>query len=88
MALAGFGVLLDGSALRLWSLHRNHQALTETITRTRERTEQLKRRVREARQPEFIERAARDRFDLVKDGDLLFIFSGESADIGHPDSQD
>lgn len=78
-ALAATGVVLDGTALRLWSLSRDHQLLAEKIEETRTRSRQLEFRIQEAQQPEFIERQARDQFDLVKEGDLVFVFADESS---------
>ena len=63
--------------LRLWNLHQDfRQIQTKTIDmeiRNREMDEKLKR----ASDPLFIEREARDRFDLVEEGDLVFIFASE-----------
>ena len=74
-ALASIGVILDGTAIRLWSLHREHDAIEQRIGDAKKRSKQMEFRIHEAQQPEFIERAARDQFDLVKAGDLVFIFS-------------
>lgn len=74
------GLILDGSALRLWGLHRDHQVISTRIEEARRRSRQLEFRIQEAQQPEFIERAARDQFDLVKEGDLIFIFSDEGSE--------
>jgi cell division protein FtsB len=79
-ALAGAGVLLDGTAFRLWSLHRDHEFLTNRIEDARQRTKQLEFRIQKAQRPEFIEKAVRDQFDLVKEGDLVFIFSDEGSE--------
>lgn len=79
-ALAFVGILLDGTAFRLWSLHRDHRVLTERISQAKVRSKQLEFRIQKAQQPEFIERAARDQFDLVKEGDLIFIFSEETSE--------
>lgn len=88
IALAIVGVILDGSALRLWSLHREHGMLTEKIEEAKVRSSQLQFRIQEAQQPEFIERAARDQFDLVKEGDLIFIFSDEESVAPENSSED
>ncbi len=80
LAVAGAGILLDGTAFRLWSLWRDHKVLTERIESTQARSKQLAFKIQMAQQPEFIERAARDRFDLVKEGDLIFIFSDDGTD--------
>jgi cell division protein FtsB len=73
-------VLFDGTALRLWSLHRDYRVLAEHIRESRRASRALEFRIREAEQPEFIERQARDQFDLVKEGDLIFVFSEDGAE--------
>ena len=77
LALAGatVGVVLDGTAIRLWSLHREHDTIKNRIVEAKSRSKNMEFRIHEAQSPEFIERAARDQFDLVKEGDLVFIFS-------------
>jgi cell division protein FtsB len=82
LALGVAGVILDGTALRLWSLHRDHRQLEEKIAESARLSRQLEFRIQEAQQPEFIERQARDQFDLVKEGDLVFIFSEDGGDGG------
>lgn len=78
LSVAFAGILLDGTAFRLWSLRRDHQMLSERIHQSKGRSKQLESRLRQAQQPEFIEKAARDQFDMVKDGDLVFIFSDDA----------
>lgn len=80
MAVAIVGILLDGTAFRLWSLWRDHELLTGRIESAKVRSKQIAFKIQMAEQPEFIERAARDQFDLVKEGDLIFIFSDEGTE--------
>ncbi len=82
LALAGaaVGVVLDGTAIHLWSLHRDHDQLQHRIIDAKTRAKDMEFRIHQAQQPEFIERAARDQFDLVKEGDLVFIFSDASSE--------
>ena len=75
LAGAAVGVVLDGTAIRLWSLHREHDQIQSRIAVAKTRSKAMEFRIHEAQSPEFIERAARDQFDLVKEGDLVFIFS-------------
>jgi cell division protein FtsB len=75
VAGAAIGVVLDGTAIRLWSLHREHDAIEQRIADAKARSKKMEFKIHEAQSPEFIERAARDQFDLVKEGDLVFIFS-------------
>ena len=77
--LAGMGVLLDGTAFRLWSLHRDYRMISTRIHDAKVRTKQLDYRIHRAQQPAFIEKAVRDQFDLVKQGDLIFLFTDDNA---------
>ena len=80
LGIAGLGLILDGTAFRLWSLKRDHRVLVERIGETKVRSKQLDFKIQKSQELDFIERAARDRFDLVKDGDLIFIFADEGAE--------
>lgn len=77
--IAAASLLLDGSFIDLWSLHRNQQRLENRIVESKTRLKQLEFRIDEAQQPQFIERQARDQFDLVKEGDLIFVFSDDDT---------
>ena len=81
LGLGAMGIILDGTAFRLWSLHRDHHLISQRIENSISRAQQLEIKIREAQQPQFVERAVRDQFDLVKEGDLIFVFSedGEAA---------
>lgn len=72
-------VILDGSFIRLWSLHKEASALEEKIIAAKERYKQTEFKLQEAQSPQFIERQARDQLDLVKEGDLVFVFAEESS---------
>ncbi len=78
-------VLLDGSFLQLWSLHRDHDRLARRIEESKGRLKNLEFRIQKAQQPQFIERQARDQFDLVKEGDLIFVFSDDPPETGNAD---
>jgi hypothetical protein len=78
VGLAVASVVLDGTSLRLWSLHREHAAILTRIDEAKVRTDKMAFKIVEAQSSQFIERAARDQFDFVKEGDLVFVFSGDS----------
>jgi cell division protein FtsB len=77
LAFGLVSLLFDGSLFRLWSLHRDQTRLYTRIDESRAQTKQLDFHIQEAQQSGFIERQARDQFDLVKEGDLIFIFADE-----------
>ncbi len=71
--------VIDGSLFRLWTLHRDNAAIVEKIAVLKEKNEEMKLRLKKAKDPAFLEREARDRFDLVSEGDLVFVFSEEEG---------
>ena len=78
----GFIVLnlvLDGSLFRLWSLHRDYGTIQQDIQTLQAQNTKLKMQLSRARDPAFLEREARDRFDLVSEGDLVFVFSEDDG---------
>ena len=71
-------VILDGSFIRLWSLHREASALELKLAAAEDNAKQIALKIKEAQQPAYIERQARDQLDLVKEGDLVFVFADEA----------
>lgn len=71
--------VIDGSLFRLWTLHQDHASIREKIEVLKTKNEEMKVRLKKAKDPAFLEREARDRFDLVSEGDLVFVFSEEEG---------
>lgn len=70
-------LILDGSLLQLWKLHRDFNQIQSDMVSLVSQNQQLKNKLAKARHPEFLEREARDRFDLVSEGDLVFVFTDD-----------
>ena len=79
LGLVVLNLVLDGSLVRLWSLHRDHVNIQGKIEILRNKNHDMEARLKEAKDPAFLEREARDRFDLVGEGDLVFVFSEEEG---------
>lgn len=79
LGLIVLNLVIDGSLLRLWSLHRDYESTQEKIQILQQKNQEMKLRLAKAKDPAFLEREARDRFDLVSEGDLVFVFSEEEA---------
>ena len=77
LGLITLNVVLDGSLIRLWSLHRDQISIEKNIQIMQSKNQELQKRLKKAKDPAFLEREARDRFDLVSEGDLVFVFSEE-----------
>lgn len=69
------GTLFDGSLFRLWELKNNQQQTKLNIETTKLEILKLQKQISLANDPKFIEREARNRFDLVNDDDIVFVFS-------------
>src|SRR5437868_2598364 len=67
-------LLLNGLLWKLWGLHRDFERLTFEIHDTRDDIEKLSVQLKQAKDPSFIERQARDKLDLASDKDLVFVF--------------
>ncbi len=71
----GGSVVLNGNAFRLWGLHRDFERINFEIQQTRQNIATLSGQLRQAKDPAFIERQARDKLDLAGEHDLVFVFS-------------
>ncbi len=72
-------LLMDGTFIKLWRLQHDRTILTNRIEQAKSKSKQLEFRIHEAYQTEFIERQARDQLDLVREGDLVFVFSDDAG---------
>jgi hypothetical protein len=77
LALVAAGLLFDGSLFRLWRLDRDTQSIKGKISALKVQTRELDQKISRARDPNFIELEAREKFDLASEGDLVFVFSDE-----------
>jgi cell division protein FtsB len=78
LMLAFTNCVLDGSLLRLWSLHRDSSQLQTQVLALKNENIKMKSMIKAASDPAFIEREARNRFDLVEQGDLVFVFTEDN----------
>lgn len=77
LAFLAMNLVFDGILWRLWGLHHDHERRGSEIALLKEQVTSLDRQLKQARDPSFIERQARDRLDLVGQNDLLFVFPQE-----------
>lgn len=74
VAFFAITLLMNGLLWRLWGLHRDFERLSVEITGTKSDIEKLNFQLKQAKDPSFIERQARDKLDLVSEKDLVFVF--------------
>ncbi|MCC7402819.1 MAG: septum formation initiator family protein [Bdellovibrionales bacterium] len=75
--LAFLNLFVDGSLLKLWNLHQDYRETQSKTTELETLNAEMDEKLRRASDPLFIEREARDRFDLVNEGDLVFVFADD-----------
>jgi cell division protein FtsB len=72
------GILLDGTLYQMWELNAEKKNTQQKIQETQQSIKKLQKQIQMAHDPKFIEREARDRFDLVNKDDVVFVFSNEN----------
>ena len=68
-------LFVNGTLWRVWGLRRDQATIIEQIQSTQKHATLLDLQIKQAKDPSFIERQARDRQDMVSDNDLIFVFS-------------
>lgn len=67
-------IVINGNLWRLWSLHRDFAHINSEISESRRNISALQDQLKQAKDPAFIERQARDKLDLAGENDLVFVF--------------
>jgi hypothetical protein len=63
--------------VNLYSLHRDKQKLLEQIVEVKAQIIDLDGKLKQTKDPSFMEHQALDRYDLVEENDLVFVFADE-----------
>jgi cell division protein FtsB len=79
LSLVVLNLVIDGTLFRLISLYRDHDEIQAGIATLEKQNSILREQLKRVNDPAFLEREARDRFDLVSEGDLVFVFSEEET---------
>lgn len=75
-----FSLVIQGSLFNLYNLKSDHNELREKIAVLEWQTQKLKMKVSQVKDPKFLEIEARNEFNMVSPGDLIFIFSNEEKE--------
>ena len=73
--LSFLNLTLRGTPLRLWKLHQEQERILNNKKTLEKKLEQLSLKIQRISDPRFIELEAKNRFDLAKKEELIFIFS-------------
>jgi cell division protein FtsB len=77
LIFAGVSLLFNGGLLNLYSLHRDHQHMFQRIDEVRAQIIDLDMQIKRSKDPTYIEHQALDRYDLVEENDLVFVFADQ-----------
>lgn len=66
---------MNGSLWRVLGLYRDRVVINNQIQYMNKQSSVLDMQIKQAKDPAFIERQARDKLDLVGENDLVFVFS-------------
>jgi cell division protein FtsB len=77
LIFAASGIVLDGTFYKIWALNNEKKNMEVKIVDVQKSLHTLQNQVKMAHDPKFIEREARDRFDLVNKDDIVFVFAEE-----------
>ncbi len=70
-------LIFDGTFVRMWNLHNSRKVLENRIEDIQQKNERVENRMKKLSDSRFLEREVRDRFNLVGEEDIIFIFSDE-----------
>ena len=79
LALAFVNLILDGSLYRYYILTKDLRETHEKIEQISLANVDLENQIRKMKDPSHLERVARERFDLVKENELVFVFSEDQS---------
>ena len=67
-------LFVNGTLWRVWGLRNDQKTIAEQIKSTQKQATFLDVQIKQAKDPSFIERQARDKLDMVSEKDLIFVF--------------
>jgi cell division protein FtsB len=68
-------LFFNGALWRIWSLRHDLSTIKGQIISSKEQSKALDMQIKQAKDPSFIERQAKDKLDMVGEHDLVFVFS-------------
>ncbi|MBX7232508.1 MAG: septum formation initiator family protein, partial [Bdellovibrionales bacterium] len=75
--IISINLVLDGTLLRFWGLKKDFIQLQKDSVQLNQEINKMTTQIKRAHDPVFVEREARDRFNLVKEKDLVFVFTDD-----------
>ena len=67
-------LILDGTLFQALSFNRDLRVVQNRIKHIEGKNKELKKKIKKANDPDFIEKELRERLDYTEEGDLIFLF--------------
>lgn len=67
-------VIFDGTLFRIRKLYLSRKILIEKSYEIKKKNQKILEKLEKIKDPQFLEKEIRNRFDLAGEGDLIFIF--------------
>lgn len=74
-----FTLFVRGSFFQYFKMKTYQVKISEEIALVQINSAELKKKLEKVNDPKFIEKQIKEKFDFVKEGDLVFIFSDEES---------
>jgi hypothetical protein len=74
---AALQLVIQGNIFHLFRLHGDRDGLTENLKSIQADILNLEVKIRQAKDPIFIEKEAKDRLDMAGEDELVFVFSSD-----------
>lgn len=70
-----FHLIADGTALKIWKLSQKEADLIDNINYLEKKSSDISLEIQKYYKPDYLKRIATERFDLLQEHDLIFVFS-------------
>lgn len=74
LAVFLLSLFLNGTLWKIWSLQKDRTVIGQQILDSKAQIKHIEFQMKQAKDPYFIERQARDKMDMVSGDDLIFVF--------------
>ena len=74
LVFLSLNLVFNGTLFRIFRLGQDLKIVKNRIQHTQNQTEELKVKIKQSKDPEFIKKELRERLDYTEEGDLIFLF--------------
>lgn len=72
-------LITDGTAVKIWKLSQKKAKLTDNINNFKKKSSDISLEIQKHYMPDYLEKVAMERLDMVGKNDLIFVFSQKES---------